>query len=67
MSIPFFTEEWISAYKAAINGNPAYKTAAAEWTHGVVALVCKAQPPAFPVTSGSGSTWTGACAGRRSS
>ena len=48
MGIPFFTEEWISAYKAAINGNPAYKTAAADWIYGVVALVCKAQPPAFP-------------------
>ncbi|MGA2613070.1 MAG: SCP2 sterol-binding domain-containing protein [Spirochaetia bacterium] len=48
MGIPFFSEEWIVAYKAAINGNPAYKTAAADWTYGVVALVCKAQPSAFP-------------------
>ncbi len=48
MSLPFFSGEWIRAYKDAINGNPAYKTAAADWTHGVVALICKAQPPALP-------------------
>jgi len=48
MGIPFFSDEWISAYKTAINGNPAYKTAAADWTYGVVALICKAQPPFFP-------------------
>jgi putative sterol carrier protein len=48
MGMPFFSPEWISAYKGAINGNPAYKAAGALWTHGVVALVCKAQPPGFP-------------------
>ena len=47
MGIPFFSDEWVAAYKTAINGNPAYKTAAADWTYGVVALVCKAQPPAL--------------------
>ena len=39
MGIPFPSEEWIAAYKDAINSNPAYKTAGADWTHGVVALV----------------------------
>jgi putative sterol carrier protein len=48
MSIPFFSDEWVRAYKDAINDNPAYRTAAADWTYGVVALICKAQPPAFP-------------------
>ena len=52
MAIPFFSDEWVRAYKDAINGNPAYKTAAADWTYGVVALVCKAQPPAFPADVG---------------
>ena len=45
MAIPFPSEEWIKAYKDAINSNPLYKTAGADWTHGVVALVCKAFPP----------------------
>ncbi len=48
MGIVFFSDEWIRQYKAAINGNPDYKSAAADWTHGVVALICKAQAPAFP-------------------
>ncbi len=48
MAMPFFGAEWVKAYKDAINGNPAYRTAAADWTHGVVALVCKAQPPGVP-------------------
>ncbi len=52
MSIPFFSEEWVASYKNAINGNPGYATAAADWTYGVVALVCKAQPPAFPKDTG---------------
>jgi putative sterol carrier protein len=52
MSIPFFSAEWIEAFKAAVNANPDYKTAAANWTHGVVALVCKAQAPDFPADTG---------------
>jgi putative sterol carrier protein len=52
MGIAFFSDEWIRAFKEAVNGNSAYKTAAAEWTHGVVALICKAQPPAFPGDAG---------------
>jgi putative sterol carrier protein len=45
MGLPFPSEEWIRAYKDAINNNQAYKVAGAGWTHGVVALICKAQPP----------------------
>jgi putative sterol carrier protein len=52
MSIPFFSAEWIGAYHQAINANPDYAAAAAGWTHGVVALVCKAQAPAFPADVG---------------
>jgi putative sterol carrier protein len=52
MAITFFSAEWISRYKDAINGNPDYKSAAADWTHGVVALVCKAQAPAMPADVG---------------
>jgi putative sterol carrier protein len=48
MSILFFSPEWVEAFKTAINANPDYRTAAANWTHGVIALVCKAQPPEFP-------------------
>jgi putative sterol carrier protein len=48
MALLFFSEEWVRAFKDAINANPGYKTAAAEWTHGVVALVSKALPPAVP-------------------
>jgi len=40
----FPSEEWVAAYKDAINANPAYKVAGANWDKGVVALVCKAKP-----------------------
>lgn len=40
----FPSPEWISAYKDAINSNPAYKTAGKDWTHGVVAMTVKAEP-----------------------
>lgn len=45
MAIPFPSEEWVRAYQEAINHSPAYKGAAAQWTHGVVALICNAQLP----------------------
>ena len=48
MGFVFPTEEWVSQYKDAINSNPEYRTGAADWTHGVVALVCKALPPQLP-------------------
>lgn len=44
MAIPFPSPEWVQAYKDAINANPNYKTAAKDWTHGVVAMVVKAEP-----------------------
>jgi putative sterol carrier protein len=48
MGIVFFSDEWIRLYKDAINANADYKSAAVDWTHGVVALICKAQAPALP-------------------
>jgi putative sterol carrier protein len=48
MGVLFFSEQWVSAFKDAINANPGYKSAGAEWTHGVVSLVCKALPPKLP-------------------
>ena len=44
MSHLFPSPEWASAYKDAINGNPAYKLAGKDWTHGVVAMIVKADP-----------------------
>ena len=44
MAHDFPSAEWTNAYKDAINSNPAYKTAGKEWTHGVVAMVVKADP-----------------------
>jgi putative sterol carrier protein len=44
MSHPFPSQEWCDAYKAAINASAAYKEAGKEWTHGVVAMVVKADP-----------------------
>ena len=44
MPITFPSPEWVQAYKDAINSNPNYKTAAKDWTHGVVAMVVKAEP-----------------------
>jgi putative sterol carrier protein len=42
MSLDFPSPEWVAAYKDAINANAAYKTAGKDWTHGVVAMVVKA-------------------------
>lgn len=44
MSHLFPSTEWAGAYKVAINTNAAYKTAGKDWTHGVVAMVVKADP-----------------------
>jgi len=44
MANDFPSEDWTRAYKDAINSNPAYKTAGKDWTHGVVAMVVKADP-----------------------
>ena len=40
MSFVFPSDEWIKAYKEAIDANEAYKEAGKTWTHGVVALIC---------------------------
>lgn len=42
MSYEFPSEQWVSAYKGAINANEDYKKAGKEWTFGPVALVVKA-------------------------
>jgi putative sterol carrier protein len=44
MAFDFPSPEWAAAYKDAINSNEAYKTAGKDWTHGVVAMVVKADP-----------------------
>lgn len=44
MSIPFPSVEWCGAYKDAINASATYRTAGKDWTHGVVAMVVKAEP-----------------------
>jgi putative sterol carrier protein len=48
MGFVFPSDEWVVQYKDAINGNAEYRTGAADWTHGVVALICKALPPQLP-------------------
>jgi putative sterol carrier protein len=42
--LDFPSEEWVNAYKDAINANPEYAKAGKDWTHGVVAMVVKAEP-----------------------
>lgn len=44
MAIEFPSAEWVAAYKDAINANPEYQKAGKDWTHGVVAMVVKADP-----------------------
>lgn len=43
-ALAFPSEEWVAACGAAIDGSAAYRTAAADWTHGPVALVVRAAP-----------------------
>lgn len=42
--LDFPSVEWVAAYKDAINANPEYAKAGKDWTHGVVAMVVKAEP-----------------------
>jgi putative sterol carrier protein len=42
--LEFPSEEWVAAYKDAINANTDYAKAGKDWTHGVVAMVVKAEP-----------------------
>src|SRR5260221_13975352 len=44
MALDFPSAEWVAAYKDAINANPEYKKAGKDWTHGVGAMVVKAEP-----------------------
>lgn len=44
MTHVFPSEPWATAYCAAINGNDTYREAGAAWTHGPVAIVCRAEP-----------------------
>ena len=44
MTFLFPSPEWATAYKDALNSNPTYQTAGKDWTHGVVAMVVKADP-----------------------
>jgi putative sterol carrier protein len=48
MAFVFPSKEWVEKYAEAINANPEYRTGAADWTYGVVALVVKALPPKLP-------------------
>ena len=43
-SLEFPSQEWVAAYKDAINSNADYAKAGKDWTHGVVAMVVKADP-----------------------
>jgi putative sterol carrier protein len=43
-SLEFPSPEWVAAYKDAINANADYAKAGKDWTHGVVAMVVKAEP-----------------------
>ena len=40
--LEFPSEQWVAAYKDAINANAEYAKAGKDWTHGVVAMVVKA-------------------------
>ena len=42
MSFIFPSPEWATAYKDALNASAAYAEAGKDWTHGVVAMVVKA-------------------------
>lgn len=42
--LDFPSEAWVLAYRDAINANPEYAKAGKDWTHGVVAMVVKAEP-----------------------
>jgi len=42
MALDFPSPAWATAYKDALNASPAYAEAGKDWTHGVVAMVVKA-------------------------
>jgi putative sterol carrier protein len=44
MAFLFPSPEWANAYKDALNASAAYAEAGKDWTHGVVAMIVKAEP-----------------------
>ena len=44
MPLEFPSAAWADAFVEAINHNPLYQKAAASWSEGAVALVCRAEP-----------------------
>jgi len=42
MEYEFPSEEWVSAYKDAVNANEGYRKAGKDWTFGAVAMVVEA-------------------------
>jgi putative sterol carrier protein len=44
MAHVFPSPEWVASYRDAINASEGYRRAGREWTHGVVAMVVKADP-----------------------
>ncbi len=42
MGLVFPSPEWVAAYRDAINASEGYRKAGRDWTHGVVAMVVKA-------------------------
>jgi putative sterol carrier protein len=46
MRFRFPSSEWCTAYQAAINENDGYAQAAAQWTHGSVAMIVRADAAA---------------------
>jgi putative sterol carrier protein len=44
MAHVFPSPEWVAAYGDAINASEGYRKAGRDWTHGVVAMVVKADP-----------------------
>lgn len=44
MAHVFPSPEWVAAYGDAINASDGYRKAGREWTHGVVAMVVRADP-----------------------
>ena len=44
MPLEFPSAAWADAFREAINANPLYQKAAANWSEGAVALVCRAEP-----------------------
>lgn len=44
MTFQFPSEEWVTAYKEALNNSDAYRSAAESWHHGAIAMVVQSDP-----------------------